>query len=205
MVEEGVNKFNKSVENDRGSWAGLGLKPAKTIYATIRKHKPETIIETGVCNGVSTLIILLALSKNEGGELYSIDFPMPADESLPEFRETAYPEGHAFSAIPADKEPGWIVPESLGDRWELVVGKSQRELPKLIRKFDEIDMFIHDLEHSHPCMMFEYELAWEWLRSDGLLLTDDIHFNDSFSIFCNVREPKLYGKMSNSTGYAVKT
>lgn len=204
IIEEKTKHFQNSVEADRGVWAGIGIESAKVTYSLIRKYKPSVIIETGVCNGVSSLIILSALQQNKVGKLYSIDYPMYANEPLPEFRETAYPEGHAFSAIPSNKEPGWIIPDDLKKRWTLCTGKSQRELPKLITKFDEIDMFIHDSEHTHPCMMFEYEIAWEWLKPGGILLSDDISRNDSFDIFTKIREPKHYGEVITGTGYAIK-
>jgi predicted O-methyltransferase YrrM len=200
LIDEKVGQFRQNVEDDRGVWAGIGLESAKLLYAIVLKYEPSVIIETGVCNGVSSLIILSALDQNQAGNLYSIDYPMYADEPLPEFRETAYPEGHAFSAIPSDKEPGWIIPETLRDRWDLRIGKSQRKLPELITEFDEIDLFIHDSEHTHPCMMFEYEIAWEWLKKGGILLSDDIQRNDSFNVFTDVREPEYFG--IGTLGYA---
>jgi hypothetical protein len=64
-------------------------------------------------------------------------------------------------------------------------------------------MFVHDSEHSHPCMMFEYELAFEWLDDGGLLLSDDITWNDAFSVFTDVREPE-HGNVSGGVGYVLK-
>jgi predicted O-methyltransferase YrrM len=203
-VQNAVQKFQNSVTNDRGVWAGMGVKSAKAIYSLVRTTEPSVVIETGVCNGVSSLIILLAIEKNRAGNLYSIDCPMYANESLPEFREKAYREGHAFSAIPSHKEPEWIIPDDLRNRWELRLGKSQRQLPKLITKFDEIDIFIHDSEHTYPCMMFKYELSWEWLKNGGILLSDDISRNESFDTFTDVRKPKSHWRMTNETGYAIK-
>ena len=129
---------------------------------------------------------------------------MYADESLPEFRKTAYPAGHDFSAIPADKEPGWIIPDELSANWELRTGKSQRRLPELVVELGKLDMFLHDSEHTHPCMMFEYEIVWEWLSNDGILLSDDIEKNDVFDVFTNTREPREHGNITDSTGFVLK-
>lgn len=52
-------------------------------------------------------------------------------------------------------------------------------------------------------MMFEYELAYEWLTDSGMILSDDITWNDAFDTFIEVREPK-YGKLSNNVGYIRK-
>ena len=68
QVETSVKKFRGTVTDERGVWAGIGLKPSKFLYALIREHKPDRIVETGVCNGVSTLIILAALDQNGSGE-----------------------------------------------------------------------------------------------------------------------------------------
>lgn len=187
---------------DKDSMDGVGLNIAKHYYAVTRSIQPEKVIETGVCNGVSTLAVLFALSKNKSGQLYSIDYPFRADESLEEFRRETFEE-YGGAAIPADKNPGWIIPEELRVRWDLRVGKSQRELPELISDLGGVELFIHDSEHSHPCMMFEYELAYEWLDQGGIILSDDIMWNDAFNIFTNVRQPD-YGRLSQNVGYIHK-
>lgn len=186
-------------EDDMGS---INLETARDYYTIIRKTQPDTIVETGVCNGLSTLSILLALKKNENGHLYSIDYPFKTDESLREFREKTFNE-YGGAAIPIDKEPGWIIPDELRDNWTLITGKSQQELPKLLPKIDKLDLFIHDSEHSYPCMMFEYELAYHWLKNDGILLSDDIAWNTAFNKFTNTRDAK-YGQLSDDVGY-IKT
>lgn len=181
----------------------VAMATAKDYYALIRKQQPDIIVETGVSNGLSTLSVLLALQMNENGHLYSIDYPFRADESLEEFRQETF-DNYAGAAIPSDKEPGWIIPDQLRDRWDLIIGKSQRELPLLLSELESIDMFIHDSEHSHPCMMFEYELGYEWLSDGGILLSDDINWNDAFSVFTTVRSPEC-GKLSRRVGYVVKS
>jgi len=181
---------------------GVGLDAAKDYYAITRKIKPDTVIETGVCNGVSSLFILLALNKNGVGTLYSIDYPLRADESLEEFRKETF-EGYGGAVIPSDKDPGWIIPSELKSHWDLTIGKSQRQFPQLVTELEGLDLFIHDSEHSHPCMMFEYELAYEWLENKGVILSDDISWNDAFSVFIDVRGPE-YGRLSQNIGYIRK-
>ncbi len=185
LIVEGVERFN-SLTGSETSWGGISRKAGERYYALVRRNKPETIVETGVCNGSSTLFLLYALHQNERGNLYSIDYPVYADEELPEFRKNVKTSN--YSAIPADKEPGWIIPEELRDRWELHTGRSQRVLPAIVQELEGFDIFIHDSEHSFPCMMFEYELAWEWMSEDGLLISDDTHFNDAFDVFVESRE-----------------
>jgi predicted O-methyltransferase YrrM len=201
MRNEALDQYSQLTgeDNDMGA---ISLDTARDYYATTRKLEPDIIVETGVCNGLSTVSVLLAIQKNGTGELYSIDYPFRADESLKEFRDDTF-EGYGGAAIPSNKQPGWIIPDKLRGSWNLIIGKSQRELPKLVTKLEDIDLFIHDSEHSHPCMMFEYELAYEWLGNGGMILSDDISWNTAFEVFTSVREPE-YGKISGNMGYMIK-
>jgi hypothetical protein len=52
-------------------------------------------------------------------------------------------------------------------------------------------------------MMFEYELAHEWVEDGGVILSDDIGWNEAFSVFTSVRNPS-WGKLSNNVGYIIK-
>src|SRR2546423_1257996 len=55
---------------------GAMLSPHVThLYAIIRQLNPRVIVETGVCNGFSSSIILAALARNQRGHLNSIDLP----------------------------------------------------------------------------------------------------------------------------------
>lgn len=203
-IEGAMSSHQRTVQDERGFWAGIGLEAAGALYAAVRSLEPSNVVETGVCNGVSSYIILKALEQNNGGRLYSVDYPMYAEEPLPEFRRRSHSEEHAFSAIPQGKEPGWIIPAELTERWNLRRGKSQRELPKLLAGMDEIDVFLHDSAHIEPCMMFEFEIGWEWLREGGLLLADDINRNDSFDVFTAVRRPDSTGRVVGDMGFALK-
>lgn len=186
-----------------GGLGSIGLDFGRECYALLRKRRPETVVETGVCNGVSTLCLLLALHQNGHGTLHSIDFPFYADESLAEFKRVTFDE-YGGAAIPSDKSPGWIVPDRLEDRWSLTIGKSQRELPDVLQETGGIDVFLHDSEHSIPCMFFEYELAYEWLEPGGVLLSDDITWNDAFETFASTRDVQSM-RITNNTGIMRKS
>lgn len=131
------------------------------LYAISRLMKPSIVVETGVASGVSSTYILASLQANGGGRLFSIDFPNSAD-TLP---------------------TGWLVPENLKDRWELLVGKSSERLPILLREIGEVDIFLHDSDHSYENMMSEFHFAWPHIRPGGLLLSDDTDVNNAFSDF----------------------
>lgn len=200
LRNEALKKYQQMTS--KNGMDGIGLETARNYYAVTRKLEPTSVVETGVCNGVSTLAILLAIQKNKSGRLYSIDYPFRADESLEEFRQETF-DDYGGAAIPNNKDPGWIIPAELRSRWELIIGKSQKELPKLFTELETLDLFIHDSEHSYPCMMFEFELSYEWLADSGMILSDDITWNDAFDNFVKIREPK-HGKLSSNVGYMKK-
>jgi len=161
---------------------------AHHLYAILRKKKPEIVVETGVGNGHSTAFILLALEKNNQGKLYSIDFPEVAGEK---YEVGTFWEGKGGAVVPPSKESGWLVPERLGHRWKLILGKSQEKLPTLVKELAFIDVFLHDSEHSYGCQMFEFEQVWAKIKKGGLLFSHDIHRNNSFFDFAKKknREP----------------
>lgn len=166
------------------------------LYSTVKTREPEVVVETGVCNGASTHVILSALNENGSGHLYSIDYPYYSDESLEDFREKTF-EDYGGAAIPSDKEPGWIVPSNLRTRWSLIEGKSQDELPDLLRKLESVDLFIHDSEHSYDCMIFEYSTVWPSISEGGLLISDDIEWNTAFADFSKKIETTSHLKASS--------
>lgn len=187
---------------ESGEFGAMGLDTARDLYALVRQVQPQVVVETGVCNGISSLCLLLGISDNGRGQLYSVDYPYHSDRDLETFRAETF-DGYGGAAIPPGKEPGWIVPEDLRAAWALITGKSQRELPRLLTELEQIDLFLHDSEHSFPCMLFEYEIAWAWLRPGGALLSDDIHWNDAFQRFIEARGGEA-GRISRSVGYVVK-
>lgn len=174
------------------------------LYALVRKYRPKTIVETGVYNGVSTASLLLALHENGSGTLSSLDAsPLlvggrespDTDETdlVPTERTRYYERGRPSCAeagthrLPDGREPGWIVPEDLRDRWNLTVGRSQRELPALLSSAEPIDLFLHDSEHAVSAMLFEFESAWAHLRPGGMVVSFHVDRNDAFQTFASER------------------
>jgi predicted O-methyltransferase YrrM len=169
-----------------------GYDEGLRLYRLLRELRPRVSVETGVCNGVSTAFVLLALEDNEEGELYSIDLPEVAGE---EYEPGTFWDGKGGAVIPPGKEPGWMVPPTLRDRWRLVLGRSQEELPPLLGRLGEIDFFMHDSEHSYECMSFEFRTAWPALREGGVLVADDVNVNPAWAEFTGEvgREPEELG------------
>jgi predicted O-methyltransferase YrrM len=169
-----------------------GYDEGLRLYRLLRELRPEVAVETGVCNGVSTAFVLLALEDNAEGELWSVDLPEVAGE---EYEPGTFWDGKGGAVIPPGKEPGWMVPPELRDRWHLVLGRSQDELPPLLERVGAIDFFMHDSEHSYECMSFEFRAAWDALREGGVLIADDVTVNSAWAEFAREvgREPEALG------------
>jgi predicted O-methyltransferase YrrM len=157
-----------------------GYEEGIFLYAIVRSLQPEQLVETGVCNGVSTAFLLCALQRNGRGRLTSIDLPEVAGE---EYGPDAFWPGKGGAVIPAGKEPGWMIPAELRAGWELVLGKSQDKLPVVLAQLGTIDFFMHDSEHSYECMSFEFATAYPALRAGGVLVADDITANTALADF----------------------
>ena len=173
------HRYNTGRATGRDGY-GEGLR----LFAVLRKHRPAVAVETGVCNGVSTSFLLLALDANETGELHSLDLPEIAGE---DYEPGTFWDGKGGAVIPAGREPGWMIPERLRSRWHLTIGRSQDELPGILEGLGTIDFFLHDSEHSEACMRFEFDTAWAALRHGGVLAADDVDANTAFADFAAAR------------------
>ncbi|MEF8833062.1 MAG: class I SAM-dependent methyltransferase [Candidatus Thermoplasmatota archaeon] len=163
----------------------LGEESGQKLYDLIRKLEPEIMVETGVCNGFSSSVILKAMEENGKGHLYSVDLPANIDE-LNEKERTG-------AVLPPGKESGWAVPDNLRDRWTLKIGNTYHELPKIFEEISrDIDIFLHDSDHSYETMMFEFSLAWRNLKEDHFLLADNIDFSKAFFHFTEAKGLKRY-------------
>lgn len=155
-----------------------GNKPqhlfGKFLYFIVRCAKPEIMIETGVAHGVSSWTILNAIHRNGIGKLYSIDLP---NLDLKSYN----PQNIAQSS-------GWVVPDQLRAHWELQLGSSSELLPKLVARLPKIDVFFHDSDHSYENMMFEFKTVFPKMHPASLIISDDVHKNESFTDFVNEKQ-----------------
>jgi len=160
------------------------------LYLLCRVVRPRCIVETGVQHGLFSSYILKALNDNQYGELYSIDLPNKEYMSSVGKIETPLPEGLGS---------GWLVPAYLRSRWELLLGNSKELLPGLLDRLGQIDIFLHDSEHTYEMMMFEYEQAWKHLGTNGVLVSDDIDMSNAFEGFARMHGRKYTVFSSRTT------
>jgi predicted O-methyltransferase YrrM len=122
------------------------------------------VVETGVGRGVTTRVILQALTRNGHGHLWSIDVPPLLERGLAD--ETAA-----------------VVPASETDRWTFIRGSSRRRLRGLLVELGYVDVFLHDSFHSARNLLFEWETVFPRLRRPGVLLADDVQRNAALAEF----------------------
>jgi len=162
------------------SLGAIGYTEGAYLYAVLRHVRPRVAVETGVANGFSTAFSLLALQANGEGHLHSIDLPREVGR---DYESGTFYEGEGRAGIPAGSEPGWLIPPELKERWTLLLGRTQDELPPLVERLGQLDSFMHDSEHSFECMWFEFNAAWPALRAGGVLLSDDVNSTQAFGRF----------------------
>lgn len=131
-------------------------------YALARVLKPKLIIETGVHDGLGSMLLLRALERN-------------ADEHAP---------GRLVS-FDINARAGWLV-----DRhplWELRIESSRAGLAAVLEQQGPVGIFIHDSLHTYEHERFEFELAASHLAPGGLLVTDNAHGTHALADVCQSR------------------
>ncbi|MGB2605798.1 MAG: class I SAM-dependent methyltransferase [Candidatus Sulfotelmatobacter sp.] len=141
----------------------------RLCYALTRIKRPNVIIETGVCYGVTSSFMLKALQINGRGSLYSIDLP-PLGEN-------------------ADAFVGRLIPADLRRNWKLNRGSSRKLLSGILESIGAVDMFVHDSLHTYRNMRFEFELVAPHLSSDAIVVADDIEGNSAFDEWSRSAHP----------------
>jgi hypothetical protein len=163
VIKEMEAKGIKAGPESFGSWNDGDAGLVRAIWCLVRHLKPNKIVETGVAHGVTSRFILEALKRNGTGYLWSIDLP-PIEKDW-------------------QKQVGVAVGDSFANRWSYIKGSSRRQLPKLLTRLGQIDLFIHDSLHSERNVRFELDRAWVALRPSGALVVDDIDANWGFRSF----------------------
>lgn len=159
---------------------GVKTGHAEMLWAVVRRRRPRVVVETGVCNGVSSAVLLEALALNGEGRLVSVDLPEFSDPGL---NDTAFWDGKGGAVIPAGRPVGWLAPEARRDIWRLELGRAQDILAPLLEAEGPIDIFIHDSEHSYDNQMFEFVAGYAALAPGGLLVATDINWSGAFDDF----------------------
>lgn len=104
-------------------------------YVLARVVKPELTVETGIHDGLGSLMLLRALERNaeQGveGRLISIDF---------------------------DPASGWLVPDHLRGRWTPIFEDIETALERSLEG-EQVDLFIHESDHNEALQRIEFGSA----------------------------------------------
>lgn len=205
--EKWVNAYfkqykRKIIYNKNFAHAHSGDYEVALLYIIVRLLRPSVVVETGVASGRSSAAILQALYDNNKGFLYSIDLNQKFSGQPQEYvTNIGRTEFKGF--IPEDKEPGWLIPNKLKNRWKLILGDSRIELPKLVSELQEIDIFYHDSDHSYDNMIFEFRTVWPRIIRTGVIISDDIKWNNAFNDFLQEIKSNRHSSQEG-TGIVVK-
>lgn len=116
-------------------------------YVLTRALRPGLVVETGIYDGLGSLVLLRALERNaaEGrdGELISID---------------------------ADPHAGWLVADRLRARWHRLTGLTSAVLAPALEA-RSVDLLIQDTPHTYDNQLHEFATALEH-AADRLVLVD---------------------------------
>lgn len=147
-----------------------GVQLFTLLYCITCIRIPKIIVETGVANGISTNVIMQALTAvNSSGALYSFDV-------LPQTSQVYTGDGQwHFNLLPKKK--------------------TAKSFVNAISKIAKVDIWLHDSDHGYRWQKFEYKLALKRLKNNGILISDDVdatpawgelaktHFRKSYIIY----------------------
>jgi Methyltransferase domain len=139
-------------------------------YAAVRVVRPRTVVETGIHDGLGSSVLLRALERNAS--------------------EGAEGRLMSFDILPT---VGWLVPEHLRSQWDVFSGDSRELLPRTLERV-EVDLFVHDSDHSYDHERFELEIVDSRASDGAVMITDNAHGGPAFAEFCAKRgiEPHVF-------------
>jgi hypothetical protein len=136
-------------------------------YALVRVTKPVVVVETGIDKGLGSCVIAAALKKNHAdgisGKLLAVDINPNAGGLI-------------------NGEYGEFVEKIFSDSLAAIDGMTQ-----------DIDLFIHDSDHSFSHEASEYERLVDRLSAKSLVISDNAHVSRELRQFANrVRRKYLF-------------
>jgi hypothetical protein len=161
LITEGEKVYLEVLQENSGKNLGknfdceIGL--ASFLYTFIVSTKPETVIETGVANGITTNVIMRALEQT-GGTLHSFDIDSRTSNVYTGF-----------------------------GKWEFHLLKEdyKSDLAESVSQICKPSLWVHDSNHGFKWQAFEYSLAHKTLDIGGTLVSDDIDSSTAWGIIGN--------------------
>ena len=149
-LKDGQSLYDEIVERQSGSIYpenyDSGLKLNAFLYAYIKAYDPKVIVETGVANGITTNVIMRALSGRQS-VLHSFDIDSRTKASF------------------TGKE-NWV--------FHLLTPPFHKNLKSVSKSIGRVDLWLHDSNHGGLWQSYEYALALSSLSPQGILVSDDV-------------------------------
>lgn len=127
------------------------------LNGIIRKFRPKKIIEIGVANGGSSIVMLNAIQNIQNSHLYSIDLLNKNIVGLCVYKY--------FSQFT--------------NKWTLFKGNIAAKFIENIGK--EIDMAFLDTSHFEPGEILDFLMVLPFLKEEAIVVFHDIGFQMNFS------------------------
>src|ERR1700737_1021484 len=141
------------------TWA-LEQNSCLLLYSLVRLLRPTNILETGVANGQSPFVCLQALARNGRGRLISVD---------------------------VHDDVGGLLTHEERTGWDLRIINRRRirsVFRELVSELPQLDLYLHDSEHTYSWQTFEYSLVTSKLGADGIFMSDDVDGTYAYLDYC---------------------
>jgi len=172
MTEQAVIVLKKLMQI-RPGWAkgSLSEDDMTFLFRQVYKNKPKKIVEIGTASGVSSAIILGAMSfyQDEGTELHCYDI-----------MHRCYFNWNRRVGSAIDE----MIPEQLSN----VTVHTQKSILNLGEQFEEntVDFLFIDANHKHPFPALDTIVALKYVKEGGIIIHHDINLpiiNPKFQTF----------------------
>lgn len=181
-LTEALEARRKSVVLEFPAYFGVTDRTAEMLYQLVRVSRPDTIVETGVADGVSSFAILRALNVNGSGHLYSFD---------------------------VRPRVGGLVEPNQRSRWTLSISKrdnSGKTIAKKLDSFERVDLFLHDSYHWYVTQLTELSAALRRSSHSAFIICDDADASYAFLDFVRAAQMRSFALLTTRkvVGVAVR-
>lgn len=128
-------------------------------YAIVRAMKPAIVVETGIDKGLGSCVIAAALKKNHA-------------------------EGVSGKLLAVDINPnaGGLIDGEYGEFVEKIFSDSLVAIDEMTQ---DVDLFIHDSDHSFSHEAAEYDRLTDHLSASSLVISDNAHDSRELREYAN--------------------
>jgi predicted O-methyltransferase YrrM len=157
-----------------------GMSPIelRKLDALIEQESPERVLEIGMANGTSSVVIADALRRSCGGRLTSID----PNQSMPK------PLGYESAGVRAVQR--------ITTQHRLIEQYDYLALPQLLERGECFNCILIDGFHSFDLTLLDLYYADRLLKVGGLLICHDSSSRPVYKALCWLETNKPYNRLS---------